>query len=66
MPEHHPKNVSGVLRWCSKCRANTLHRVDEKREGSCADPRHPVAGMSKKQEAEAKKRQEAEEQSRLF
>jgi len=66
VPEHHPKNVTGVLRWCSKCRKNTVHRVDEKREGSCADPGHPVSGATKKQSQEAAKRQQEAEQPWLF
>lgn len=59
MPEHHPKNVTGVLRWCRVCRKNTMHRVDFKREGPCTE--HQASGMSKEQEKRKKRKEEAEQ-----
>lgn len=63
MSEHHPKNVSGVLKFCSTCNRKTLHRVDFKREGSCTE--HKATGLSKAQEQRLKER-EVEENEPFF
>jgi len=64
MSQHHPKNVSAVLKWCPTCRKNTMHRVDFKREGSCTE--HGATGLSKEQERRQRKQEEAEQQPGLF
>jgi ribosomal protein L44E len=60
MSEHHPKHVTALLKWCSTCKRNTMHRVDSKREGSCTE--HAASGLSKAQEKQkaAKEKEESE------
>lgn len=64
MPEHHPKNVRGVMKWCPTCRRNTMHRVDFKREGSCTE--HKASGLSKEQEKRQAAKEKAEREPTLF
>ena len=65
MPEHHRGNVCNVMKWCSRCRKNTLHRVDFKREGSCVE-QHAVPGLSKDQERRLAAKEKAEREPTLF
>jgi hypothetical protein len=60
--QHYPKNVSAVWIWCNVCNRRTMHRVDDRRVGSCVEQH--VFGLSKAQEKRAKK--EADKQLELF
>jgi hypothetical protein len=55
MKHHETKNTTGILLWCNICRKQTVHAVSGKRRGACTE--HENSGMSKKQEAAAKKRE---------
>ena len=37
MPEHYPKATVMVTVWCRVCRAETRHRVDDRRRGPCLE-----------------------------
>lgn len=47
MPEHYPRNVKQVTAWCPTCRKQTMHRVDDRRLGSCLE--HSSEGLSRAQ-----------------
>lgn len=64
MSEHFPRNVIGILKWCNTCRRQTMHGVSGKKPTYCQEHEH--SGMSKKQEAAAKKRAEEQENPGLF
>jgi ribosomal protein L44E len=64
MSEHHPKNVSAVLKFCPTCNRKTMHRVDFKREGSCTE--HKPSGLSKEQEKRKTALEKAEREPTLF
>lgn len=53
MPEHYPKHVTSVMHWCSVCRRRTMHRVDDKRLGSCTE--HQAEGLTRKQQKHREK-----------
>lgn len=57
MPEHYPRTTTSVSAWCNTCGRRTMHRVDDRRLGSCLE--HGREGMSKAQQ----KRREALEQA---
>jgi len=56
MSEHYPVNTKAVMSWCNVCRKNTMHRVDDRRLGSCL-VRHVPDGLS----AAQKKRREQQD-----
>ena len=64
MSEHYPGNVVGVLKWCNHCRKQTMHAVSGKKATHCQE--HAPTGMSKKQEAAAKKREKEAANLKLF
>lgn len=35
MSQHYTRNTTGVLQWCNVCGKMTLHRVYDRRVGSC-------------------------------
>lgn len=41
MSEHYTRNTEWATFWCTRCRRNTQHRIDEGRRGPCLDPQHP-------------------------
>ena len=53
-----------VRHYCPTCNRNTMHRVDDRRIGPCLE--HEATGMTKKQEALAKKLRDEAEQPGLF
>lgn len=63
-PEHHPKNVTKISKWCPRCKRYTLHRVDFKREGSCTE--HQAKELSSKQEKLKAAKEKAEREPTLF
>jgi hypothetical protein len=43
MPEHYTKLTFQAFAWCNVCYKNTLHRVHDRRLGSCMNEHpHPV------------------------
>ncbi len=64
MPEHHQRNVTGTLYFCSVCNKKTLHNVSDRRLGSCTE--HAASGLSKAQEKTQREREEKENQPELF
>ena len=64
MPEHYTRNTTGVMKFCSTCNRMTMHRVDNKRLGSCTEP-HAV-GMSDAQKRQKVKQDAAENEPELF
>jgi ribosomal protein L44E len=60
MPEHYPKNVTAVSKWCPTCKRLTMHRVDYKRVGACTE--HAPTGLSKDQEKRKSAREQAEKE----
>lgn len=38
MPEHYTSNTTAVLKFCPTCNRKTMHRVYNKRLGSCMEP----------------------------
>ena len=47
MTQHYQKNVCGILKYCQTCGRPTMHRVYNKRVGTCTETH--VTGMSEKQ-----------------
>jgi ribosomal protein L44E len=47
MPEHYTRNTTGILKHCPTCNKMTIHKVSNKRLGTCTEP-HAV-GRSEKQ-----------------
>jgi hypothetical protein len=35
--QHYTKNTLGDMRWCGKCKRNTMHRVTGGRLGPCEE-----------------------------
>lgn len=64
MPEHHTKNTTGVLAFCSSCNRRTLHSVSGKRIGPCME--HKPEGMTRDQERRAKERERDAANPKLF
>jgi len=64
MSQHYTRNTSQVMHYCSTCSRHTMHRVDDRRLGSCTE--HGASGLSKKQEQQLKAKEEAESQPALF
>ena len=60
--QHYQRNTAGILKYCPTCGRKTIHRVDDRRVGTCTE-KH-VFGMSKKQEAMA--REEKRKMQELF
>ena len=60
MPEHHTKDTTGFLAFCSTCNRMTLHRVDNGRKGPCTEP-HATGASIKQQKAREKREAEAEQ-----
>ena len=52
MTQHYQRNTVGIFKYCPTCGRKTLHRVDDRRVGSCTEEH--VSGMSKKQESMAR------------
>lgn len=61
--QHYQRNVTGVSKFCDTCGKLTLHRVDDRRVGSCLE--HAPTGLSKAQEKRQKEKEEAEQQPAL-
>lgn len=49
MTQHYQRNVTAIMRYCPTCGTETMHRVSDRRVGSCLNSH--VTGLSKKQEA---------------
>jgi len=49
--QHYQRNTCGMLKFCPTCNRMTMHRVDDRRVGSCVETH--VTGMSKAQEKRA-------------
>ena len=52
-PQHYQRNVTAVMKFCPTCNRETMHRVSDRRVGSCLNIH--AEGMSKKQEAQLRK-----------
>lgn len=37
MPEHYTSNTNAVLKYCPTCNKKTMHRVYNKRVGTCLE-----------------------------
>ena len=48
MSHHETRNTTAVLAFCSTCNKKTMHRVCDRRRGTCMEPH--ADGLSKKQE----------------
>jgi ribosomal protein L44E len=59
MSQHYTRNTKSVSVYCSTCRRNTIHRVDDRRLGPCTE--HGGAALSKDQEKRQKAKQQAEQ-----
>jgi hypothetical protein len=35
--QHYTRNTVSAAAWCPKCRAQTQHRIDDRRVGPCLD-----------------------------
>jgi hypothetical protein len=35
MTQHYTRNTVSAAAWCPKCRAQTQHRIDDRRVGPC-------------------------------
>lgn len=64
MPEHYPRNVTSVLHYCPTCNRKTMHRVDDRRLGSCMEQHQD--GMSKSQQKRQEEREQSDSQPQLF
>lgn len=64
MTQHYQRNVVGVSRYCPTCGKVTMHRVDDRRMGTCTEPH--VFGMSKAQEKRAAEKATDDRQPGLF
>jgi len=53
--QHYQRNTSGILKFCPTCNRKTMHRVDDRRVGSCVEIH--VTGMSKAQTKRAVKKE---------
>lgn len=62
--QHYQRNVSGILRYCPTCARMTMHRVDDRRVGSCVETH--VVGMSKKQARRAALQDKEKQSGSLF
>lgn len=54
MTQHYQRNVCGVSKWCPACGKITIHKVNNKRVGSCTEQH--VFGLSKAQEKRENKK----------
>lgn len=54
MAEHYTRNTSGILKFCSTCGKMTLHKVSNKRVGSCLEV-HVVGRSDKQKKKDAEK-----------
>ena len=52
MSQHYTRNTKQVMHWCSTCNKQTMHRVDDRRLGSCTE--HSAPEFSRKQEKHRK------------
>lgn len=64
MPEHYSTSTAQVMKWCSTCRRNTMHRVDFKRIGLCTE--HGKDGYSPDQLKRMAKQEQEKQQPKLF
>ncbi|GEM_PF-1446643 len=62
--QHYQRNVSAVTKYCPTCKKMTLHRVDDRRVGTCKEQH--VFGMSRVQAKRAAQKVVAERQPELF
>ena len=53
MSQHYQRNVTAVMKYCNHCGCETMHRVSDRRVGSCLSPHDE--GLSKKQESQLRK-----------
>jgi hypothetical protein len=56
--KHETKNTTAILKWCSTCGRNTMHRVSNCRVGTCMEAHSE--GLSKKQELRHKQEEKEE------
>ncbi|HAS53866.1 MAG TPA: hypothetical protein DCS42_06905 [Nitrospiraceae bacterium] len=63
MTQHYTRNTKQVSVYCSTCRRNTIHRVDDQRLGPCTE--HQPSGLSKEQEKRHRAKEEAEQNPTL-
>jgi len=57
--QHYTRNTKSVSVYCSTCRRNTIHRVDDRRLGPCLE--HVFPRISKDQEKRQKAKEQAEQ-----
>ena len=62
--KHETRNTVSVLKWCNACGRSTQHACSDRRVGRCME--HAPEGLSKKQEAARKEREDAERSPRLL
>ena len=59
--QHYQRNTCGILKFCPTCNRKTMHRVDDRRVGTCREQH--VFGLSiaqEKREADKMKHTEAQ------
>lgn len=56
MSQHYQRNVTGIMKFCPTCNKMTMHKVSNKRLGTCMETH--VAGQSDKQKKQAEKTHE--------
>ena len=62
--QHYQRNVVAVTKYCPSCKKMTLHRVDDRRVGTCNEQH--VFGMSRAQVKKAAQKVADERQPALF
>lgn len=62
--QHYQRNVTAISRFCPTCNRMTMHRVDDRRVGSCVEVH--VTGMTKSQLKRAAAKDKEEASGRLF
>ena len=61
---HETRNTTAVSAWCNVCGKKTLHRVSDRRRGTCLE--HEAAGLSREQERRKKQEEREEREPRLL
>ncbi len=62
--KHETRNTVAILAWCDTCGKNTLHRVSDRRRGTCMEPH--AASLSREQERRQKKQKQEDQNLKLF
>jgi ribosomal protein L44E len=64
MSQHYQQSVKQVMVFCNTCNRKTMHRVDQRRIGSCTE--HQASGESDKQRKAREQREIEAQQPELF